>query len=56
MYLLKKDTLSRVRNDKKGIDELLAEGYELLGECDEQYNIIDPNPSFEKKAQKKKGK
>jgi hypothetical protein len=53
MYLLKKDTLSRVRNDKKGIDELLSEGYELLGECNEKYEITNPNPTFGEKKTKK---
>jgi len=43
MYLLVKGSVSKVRNDAKGIEEAEKAGFVLKGSCDENYNIIDPN-------------
>jgi hypothetical protein len=34
MFLLRHETLSRVRKDVEGAKALMAKGYELVGECD----------------------
>ena len=41
-FLLRLGTLSRVRDDAEGAKALMAEGYELLGECDSNGVLTKP--------------
>lgn len=61
MFLLRHETLSRVRKDVEGAKVLMAKGYELLGECD-TYGVLTKHlkelPKSEDKPEskaKKKG-
>lgn len=49
LYKLTKGSLSRIRKNKAGIDELKEDGYTLDGEVNEKYEIIDANPVFDYK-------
>ena len=40
MYMLKKGTLSRIRQTKKECKPLLKQGYEMVGEVDKDYKVI----------------
>lgn len=46
MYKLTKGTLSRVREDQNGVQELLDKGYKLDGEVNDNYEVINANPVF----------
>lgn len=40
MYKLQKGTISTIATDDAAIKAAQASGYVLLGECDENYNVI----------------
>jgi len=52
LYKLTKGTLSRIRTDKKGIDELLKNGYTLDGEVNKKYEVVNANPFADKEPKK----
>ncbi len=54
LYRLTKGTLSRIRKTKEEVDKLIEQGYTLDGECDDKFEIINPNPVFD--APKKRTK
>lgn len=41
LYKLTKGTLSLIRKTKEDCKDLMAKGFELIGEVDEDYNLID---------------
>ena len=52
LYKLTKGTVSVIRNSKAAVDEEIANGYKLDGECNERYEIIDADPFRERVQQK----
>jgi len=52
LYKLTKGTVSVIRNSKAAVDEAVANGYKLDGECNETYDIIDADPFRERVQQK----
>lgn len=48
LYKLTKGTLSRIRKDKAGCDELIEQGYVFDGEVDENFNPVVSIPEEEK--------
>lgn len=47
LYKLTKGTVSVIRKDRAGVQEAIATGYSLDGECNEAYEIVNPSPIFE---------
>lgn len=43
MYKLTKGSVSIIRKDAKGVEEAEKAGFVLMGSCDENYDIIDPD-------------
>ncbi len=55
-YLLRLETLSRVRKDAEGAKELMDKGYELLGECDANGVLTRPLKELTKPEAKPESK
>ena len=53
LYKLTKGTVSVIRNSKAAVDEAIANGYKLDGECNERYEIIDADPFKEPEPEHK---
>ena len=54
LYKLTKGPLSVIRTTKAAVDEAIADGYKLDGECNERYEIIDADPFKEPEHKHKK--